>query len=226
MARTIPMPSKEKLPDGPRRVFVTELRRYYRVARPSLREISQAIERHPDPRLDKVTASAETVRRMITGKVLPERERLYAVFRVLCDMAEVDPDAEHWEDDGSYTATPTPRATGSTSGSCGMPRWKTSPTPRPFLGRPRLRLNLSQPGRLRTTTRGTTAAATPTSRPFKRGADKESGRNRGNRRALTRTRLAAVSASVFHRRGFGVGEGDDPAHGGADLVRAAAGVSG
>jgi hypothetical protein len=102
VARTIPMPSKEELPDGPRRAFVTELRRYYRVARPSLREISQAIERHPDPRLDKVTASAETVRRMITGKVLPERERLYAVFRVLCDMAEVDPDAEHWDDDGRY----------------------------------------------------------------------------------------------------------------------------
>ena len=110
MARTIPMPSKEKLPDGPRRVFVTELRRYYRVARPSLREISQAIERHPDPRLDKVTASAETVRRMITGKVLPERERLYAVFRVLCDMAEVDPDAEHWEDDGSYNGYSDPQS--------------------------------------------------------------------------------------------------------------------
>jgi hypothetical protein len=106
VARTIPMPSKEELPDGPRREFVTELRRYYRVARPSLREISQAIERHADPRLDKVTASAETVRRMITGKVLPERERLYAVFRVLCDMAEVDPDAERWEDDGRYSNYP------------------------------------------------------------------------------------------------------------------------
>lgn len=43
-----------------------------------------------------MTASPETVRRMITGKALPERDRLYAVFRVLCDMAEVNPDAEHW----------------------------------------------------------------------------------------------------------------------------------
>ncbi len=103
MARTIPMPSKEELPDGPRRAFVTELRRYYRVARPSLREISQAIERHADPRLDKVTASPETVRRMIIGKVLPEQDRLYAVFRVLCDMAEVDPGAERWDDDGGYS---------------------------------------------------------------------------------------------------------------------------
>lgn len=40
---------------------------------------------------------------MITGKVLPERERLYAVFRVLCDMAEIDPDAERWEDDSGAT---------------------------------------------------------------------------------------------------------------------------
>jgi hypothetical protein len=96
------MPSEEELPYGPRRAFVGELRRYYRVGRPSLREISQAIERHADPRLDKVTASPETVRRMITGKVLPERERLYAVFRVLCDMADVDPDALRDDDRGDY----------------------------------------------------------------------------------------------------------------------------
>jgi hypothetical protein len=91
------MPSKEELPDGPRRAFVTELRSYYRVARPSLREISKAVDDHEDPRVNAVTASPETVRRMITGKVLPERGRLYAVFAVLCDMAEVDPDADHWE---------------------------------------------------------------------------------------------------------------------------------
>jgi hypothetical protein len=103
VARSIPMPPKEELPDGPRRAFVTELRRYYRVARPSLREISKAVEDHDDLRVKKVTASAETVRRMITGKVIPEQERLYAVFRVLCDMAEVNPDAERWEDDGGYS---------------------------------------------------------------------------------------------------------------------------
>jgi hypothetical protein len=102
VAKTIPMPSKEELPDGPRRAFVTELRRYYRVARPSLREISKAVDDHEDPRVNKVTASAETIRRMIIGKVLPEQARLYAVFRVLCDMAEVDPAAGRWED-GGYT---------------------------------------------------------------------------------------------------------------------------
>jgi hypothetical protein len=102
VAKTIPMPSKEELPDGPRRAFVTELRRYYRVARPSLREISKAVDDHEDDRVKQVTASAETVRRMITGKVLPERGRLYAVFRVLCDMAEVDPDALRDDDRGDY----------------------------------------------------------------------------------------------------------------------------
>jgi hypothetical protein len=98
VARKTQMPSEEELPDGPRRKFVTELRRYWRAAgRPPLREISQAIEGHPDPRLDKVTASAETIRRMITGKVLPVgRDRVYAVFHVLCEMSKIDPDAARW----------------------------------------------------------------------------------------------------------------------------------
>lgn len=102
MARTIPMPSKEELPEGPRREFVTELRRYYRAAgRPPLREISQAVERHTDPGISRVTASAETVRRMITGKVLPvERDRVRAVFRVLCELGGIDPGATRW--DGEY----------------------------------------------------------------------------------------------------------------------------
>jgi len=104
VARTIPMPSKEELPEGPRRGFVTELRRYYRAAgRPPLRQISQAIERHPDPELSRVTASAETIRRMITGKVLPvERDRVRAVFRVLCELGEIDPDASRWDEYDRY----------------------------------------------------------------------------------------------------------------------------
>lgn len=99
MARTIPMPSKEELPDGPRREFVTELRRYYRAAgRPPLRKISQEIERNPEPGLKEVTASAETIRRMITGKVLPvERDRVHVVFRVLCELGKVSPDDSRWD---------------------------------------------------------------------------------------------------------------------------------
>jgi hypothetical protein len=104
VARTIPMPSKEELPEGPRRSFVTELRRYYRAAgRPPLREISGAIERHPDPEFSRVTASAETIRRMITGKVLPvERDRVRSVFRVLCELGDIDPDASRWDEYDRY----------------------------------------------------------------------------------------------------------------------------
>jgi len=108
VARKTRMPSEEELPDGPRRKFVAELRRYYRAAgHPPLRAVSQAVERHQDPRLVKVTASAETVRRMITGKVLPvDRDRVYAVFHVLCEMSEIDPGAPRWDDDGGYCQFP------------------------------------------------------------------------------------------------------------------------
>jgi hypothetical protein len=105
MARTIPMPSKSELPDGPRRDFVVELRRYWRAAgRPALRKISRAIEGRED--LKEVTASQETIRRMLRGMVLPtEQDRVYAVFRVLCEMADVDPDAERWDDNYNGSET-------------------------------------------------------------------------------------------------------------------------
>lgn len=104
MARTIPMPSKAELPEGPRRDFVQELRRYYRAAgRPPLRQISTAIERHADPEISKVTASAETVRRMITGKVLPvERDRVRSVFIVFCELGGIDPEASRWDEYDRY----------------------------------------------------------------------------------------------------------------------------
>ena len=104
MARKTKMPPEEELPDGPRREFVAELRLYYRAAGyPPLREVSQAVERHQDPRLAKVTASAETVRRMITGKTLPvDLERVSAVFHVLCEMPDgIAPDGQHWDDYGN-----------------------------------------------------------------------------------------------------------------------------
>jgi hypothetical protein len=100
MARTIPMPTTDELPDGPRREFVTELRRYWRAAgRPALRKISRAIEGRTD--LKEVTASQETIRRMLRGTTLPlERDRVYAVFHVLCEMGDIDPKADRW--DGRY----------------------------------------------------------------------------------------------------------------------------
>ena len=98
MARSIPMPSKQELPDGPRREFVEELRRYYRFAnRPPLRRVSEAIDNHEDPDISKVTASPETVRRMITGKVLPvEVARVRAVFIIFCELGAINPQGVRW----------------------------------------------------------------------------------------------------------------------------------
>src|SRR6185312_17002590 len=69
--------------------------------------ISQEIERHPAPELREVTASAETIRRMITGKVLAvDQDRVQAVFLALCKMAKVDPDAPRWDEyDGEESET-------------------------------------------------------------------------------------------------------------------------
>lgn len=92
------MPSKAELPDGPRRDFVEELRRYYRAAgRPPLRRVSTLLEGRAD--LKEVTASQETVRRILRGIVIPtDWNRVNAVFQVFCEIGEIDPDADRWED--------------------------------------------------------------------------------------------------------------------------------
>ena len=133
MARIMRMPPKSDLPDGPHRDFVEELRRYYRAAgRPSLRQVSRAIEGRAD--LKEVTASQETVRRMLKGMVLPtDWDRVYAVFFVLCEMGNIDPGAERWEDTRYDTS---PKPTPSTSIGYGTTPWKQSPTLRPSPGRP------------------------------------------------------------------------------------------
>jgi hypothetical protein len=98
MARIMRMPPESELHEGPHRDFVWELRRYYRAAgRPSLRQVSRAVEGRAD--LKEVTASQETVRRMLKGMVLPtDWDRVYAVFFVLCEMGDIDPGAERWSD--------------------------------------------------------------------------------------------------------------------------------
>jgi hypothetical protein len=97
MARIIKMPPKGELPDGPRREFVEELRRYYRAAgRPPLRHVSKLIEGRAD--LKEVTASQETVRRILRGIVIPtDWNRVNAVFQVFCEIGEIDPDADRWD---------------------------------------------------------------------------------------------------------------------------------
>jgi hypothetical protein len=98
MARIVRMPPKSELPDGPHRDFVEELRRYYRAAgRPPLRQVSREVEGRTE--LKEVTASQETVRRMLRGMVLPtDWDRVYAVFFVLCEMGSVDPEANRWQE--------------------------------------------------------------------------------------------------------------------------------
>lgn len=101
MARVMRMPSKNELAEGPHREFVEELRRYYRAAgRPSLREVSRAIEGRAE--LKEVTASQETVRRMLRGMTLPtDWDRVYAVFFVLCEVGSIDPEADRWDGYGN-----------------------------------------------------------------------------------------------------------------------------
>src|SRR6266851_7154234 len=98
MARIIKMPPKGELPEGPRREFVEELRRYYRAAgRPALRQVSCLIEGRAD--LKEVTASQETVRRILRGIVIPtDWNRVNAVFQVFCEIGGIGPDADRWED--------------------------------------------------------------------------------------------------------------------------------
>jgi hypothetical protein len=98
MARTVRIAPLSELPKGPRRDFVEELRRYYRAAgRPPLRRISSALTGRTE--LKETTASQETVRRLLRGKTLPtDWDRVYAVFFVLCEMGNIDPEADRWED--------------------------------------------------------------------------------------------------------------------------------
>lgn len=102
MARIIKMPPEDQLPDGPRRKFVEEIRRYYRAAaRPPLRRVSSLIEGRPD--LNEVTASQETVRRILIGKVIPtDWSRVNAIFQVFCELGKIDPDGDRWDDRGYH----------------------------------------------------------------------------------------------------------------------------
>lgn len=100
MPRSIRMPSLAELPDGPRRKFVVELFEYFRAARrPPLREISDRITANDEL---AGTASRETIRRMLSGAGVPARwDTVHAVFLVLCELANIKPEAPRWEDDRS-----------------------------------------------------------------------------------------------------------------------------
>ncbi|MFD8562976.1 hypothetical protein ACFV1N_37360 [Streptosporangium canum] len=97
--RGIKMPPESALPDGPHRKFLAEVFQMYRAAgRPTLRDVvAQAGRMNLSG-----SASQETVRRVLKGLVIPQRwETAYAVYAPLCALADVDPDALYWEDDGN-----------------------------------------------------------------------------------------------------------------------------
>jgi hypothetical protein len=85
MARTMRMPDEGELPDGAVREFVELLFYFYRQARrPTLREISDRIQRSQLPG----TASTETIRRMLRGKTVPANwTTVEAVLVVLSELA-------------------------------------------------------------------------------------------------------------------------------------------
>ncbi|MET9240964.1 hypothetical protein [Nonomuraea sp. NPDC003709] len=91
------MPSKDQVPEGPHRELLVLLFQMYRAAgRPPLKQIVFTAERLG---LDG-TASQETVRRTLHGKIIPERwETAYAVYAPLCALAGIDPDAEYYRND-------------------------------------------------------------------------------------------------------------------------------
>jgi hypothetical protein len=104
----IRMPAQHELPAGPRRRFVEELHDHYRAARrPSLRVISDRIKERADDLNLAGTASRETIRRMLLDTTVPANwETVNAVFLILCEIANRNPEDNHYEVNG-FEAPPT-----------------------------------------------------------------------------------------------------------------------
>jgi hypothetical protein len=99
MVRAIAMPPKDRIPEGPHRDLLIVLFQMYRSAgRPPLKQIVDVAREMNLPG----TASQETVRRTLHGKVIPERwETAYAIYAPLCRIADIDPNQEYYKD-GEY----------------------------------------------------------------------------------------------------------------------------
>lgn len=100
MPKMLRMPPKEQLPDGPHRQFVEELFMHYREAdRPPLREIANWINEHQDSRDLRGTASTETIRRVLSGTVVPRSwHTVEAILEALCGLADRSTDEDRWPD--------------------------------------------------------------------------------------------------------------------------------
>jgi hypothetical protein len=101
MPKMLKMPPKGQLPAGPHRDFVEELFLHYREAgRPTLREIAGWIDEHKDSRDLRGTASTETIRRVLSGSVLPRNWlTVETILEALCALAGRSTDEDRWPDD-------------------------------------------------------------------------------------------------------------------------------
>lgn len=90
MAKTIRMPTVDELPPGPRRRFMEILYRLWSEAgMPPATEVSQLVANTDVAG----SASKETIRKMLSGETVPKAwGNAEAVFVVLSQMAQVDPD--------------------------------------------------------------------------------------------------------------------------------------
>lgn len=96
LPRMLRMPSLEQLPPGTRREFAAELFWHYRKAgRPELPRVVNAITALPET----PSVSRETVRRLLKGETISRWDKVDALLRVLCSMADRDPDDQRWPDD-------------------------------------------------------------------------------------------------------------------------------
>jgi len=95
------MPTKAQLPDGPRRKFVEELFVHFREAdRPTLRVIAKWIKDHKDTQNLRGTASTETIRRIMTGAVVPRAwGTVETLLQALCGLAGRGVDEDRWPDE-------------------------------------------------------------------------------------------------------------------------------
>lgn len=91
----IPMPGRDKVPDGPVRDFVSAVHKIYDAAtQPPVRLIADATVRLPAK--DYQSVSHETVGGILRGGVVPAWEKVRSMLKVLADLSPEhdDPDPE------------------------------------------------------------------------------------------------------------------------------------
>ncbi|GAA2970038.1 hypothetical protein GCM10010446_63910 [Streptomyces enissocaesilis] len=99
MPQMMRMPGPDELPPGTRRAFVAELFFHYTEAgRPTLARVAAATR----SMTDAFPVSRETIRRLLRGESVARWERVDAVLRALCEIANQDPDRRRWQESGDW----------------------------------------------------------------------------------------------------------------------------